>query len=94
MRKREFGGAKVGHCTCCNILAFALNEMGRYLFIFIRITLVPIFFFKLNLFFKFIYSYVHTLFGPFLSPAPCLSPPPPSLPGRTCSSLLKSRHKQ
>jgi hypothetical protein len=40
----------------------------------------------------FIYSYVHTLFGPFLPLAlhPLLLPPPPSLPGRTCSVLFSS----
>jgi hypothetical protein len=34
-------------------------------------------------FFKFIYSHVHTLFGPSL-------PPPPSLSGRTCSALFSN----
>jgi hypothetical protein len=34
--------------------------------------------------FLFIYSNVHTLFGPLLSPP---SPPPTLIPGRTCSAL-------
>jgi hypothetical protein len=38
----------------------------------------------------FIYLYVHTLFGPSLLPVPSLSPPPPSLPGRTCSVFFTS----
>jgi hypothetical protein len=38
---------------------------------------------------------VHTLFGPFLpsappTPAPSLSPQPPSLPGRNCSALFSN----
>jgi hypothetical protein len=51
-------------------------------------------------FFLFIYSYVHTLFGPFLpaTPHPSLFPLPPTLPGTTCAAfsliLLKSTHKQ
>jgi hypothetical protein len=44
------------------------------------------------LFFLFIYSHVHTVFGPFLPlahhPLPLL--PSPSLPGRTCSALLSN----
>jgi hypothetical protein len=40
----------------------------------------------------FIYSYVHTLFGPFLPPDICPLPlaPLPSLPGRTCSALFSN----
>jgi hypothetical protein len=43
-------------------------------------------------FLKFIYSYVHKLFGPFVPPAPYpLSlPPHPSLPERTCSALFSN----
>jgi hypothetical protein len=43
-----------------------------------------------ELFFLFIYSHVHTLFGPFLPPAPSLCPHPASLPGRTCSALISN----
>jgi hypothetical protein len=44
------------------------------------------------LFFLFVYSYAHTLLGPFLPlpPAPFLSPPTPSLPGRICSALISN----
>jgi hypothetical protein len=42
----------------------------------------------------FIYSYVHTLFRPFLPhtppSTPSFFPPPPSLPGRTCSALFSN----
>jgi hypothetical protein len=40
----------------------------------------------------FIYSYVHTLFGPFLflSSASSLSNPTPLLPGRTYSALFSN----
>jgi hypothetical protein len=44
-------------------------------------------------FYLFIYSYVHTLFGPFLPLAPRalpLSPPTPLLPGKTCSALFSN----
>jgi hypothetical protein len=50
--------------------------------------------------FIFLYSYVHTMFGSFILPAPhpLPIPLPPLLPGRTCpalsSILLKRRHKQ
>jgi hypothetical protein len=39
-----------------------------------------------------IYSYVHTLFGPFLPSAPCLLPLPhtPLLLSRTCSALFSN----
>jgi hypothetical protein len=43
-------------------------------------------------YFLFIYSHVHTLFGPFL-PLPTalsLSPQTPLLPGRTCSVLISN----
>jgi hypothetical protein len=42
------------------------------------------------LFFKFVYSHVHTLFGPFLPPSPTPSSPPNilSLLGRNCSALI------
>jgi hypothetical protein len=48
--------------------------------------------FALVIFLLFIYSDVHTLFGPFLPPASCplLFPSTPSLPGRTCSALLSN----
>jgi hypothetical protein len=40
----------------------------------------------------FIYSYVHTLFGLFIPPAPApfLSPPHPLLPGRTCTTFFSN----
>jgi hypothetical protein len=40
----------------------------------------------------FVYSYVHTLFGPFFpsTPAPSLYPPLPSLPDRICSALVSN----
>jgi hypothetical protein len=44
-------------------------------------------------FFLFVYSHVHTLFGPFLPSIPCpLSLPLPtlSLPGRVCSALISN----
>jgi hypothetical protein len=53
----------------------------------------------INLLFKiflFIYSYVHTLFGPFHPTAPYTLPsllpllPPPCLPGGTCSALFSN----
>jgi hypothetical protein len=46
----------------------------------------------LFLFFLFIYSYVHTLFGPFLplTHHPLLLPSPTLLPDRTCSALSSS----
>jgi hypothetical protein len=54
---------------------------------------VIFFFFLFIIFSLFIYSYGHTLFVPFL-PCPVfalfLSPRPPSLPGRTCSSLFSN----
>jgi hypothetical protein len=45
-----------------------------------------------NGFFKIFYSFIHVCIhclGDFSSllPAPSLSPPPPMLPGRTCSAL-------
>jgi hypothetical protein len=48
--------------------------------------------------FLFVYSYVHTLFEPFLPPSLLPSPPPllflslpiPLLPGRTSSTLLSN----
>jgi hypothetical protein len=41
---------------------------------------------------NFIYSQVHTLFGPFLppTPSPFLSSAQPSLLGRTCSALISN----
>jgi hypothetical protein len=44
----------------------------------------------LFIYFLFIYSYVHTLFGPYLLPSlhPLSLPPLPSLPGRTYSVLF------
>jgi hypothetical protein len=47
---------------------------------------------RLDFFYLFIYSYVHTLFEPFLPPAPCSLPvpPPPLLPGRSCSALFSN----
>jgi hypothetical protein len=42
------------------------------------------------LFSKFVYSYVHTLFGPFLPTALLPLPAPPSLPCRTCSALFSN----
>jgi hypothetical protein len=42
------------------------------------------------LFYLFIYSYVHTLFGPFLPPHSTLSLPLPLFPGRTCSGLFSN----
>jgi hypothetical protein len=40
----------------------------------------------------FIYSYIHTLFGPSIlyPPTSSLFPPPPSLPGRTFSALFSN----
>jgi hypothetical protein len=44
------------------------------------------------IFLKFIYSYVHTLFGHFSLLPLCtlLLPQSPSLPGRTCSALFSN----
>jgi hypothetical protein len=44
------------------------------------------------IFLFFIYSHVHTLFRPFLLPAPSptLFPPPPSLPSRTYSAFISN----
>jgi hypothetical protein len=53
-------------------------------------SVAPLKYFPRILFLKFIYLYVHTLFGAFLPPAPLPFPlpPSPSLPGRTCSALF------
>jgi hypothetical protein len=53
---------------------------------------------KKKIFYSFIHMCIHCLgHFSFLPPNPILCPPPPSLPGRTCSSLisnfLKRRHK-
>jgi hypothetical protein len=41
---------------------------------FLKTLFIYLFIFKFS---KFIYSHVHTLFGPFLSPDPCPLPPTP-----------------
>jgi hypothetical protein len=56
-------------------------------------VIILVFNYVSTLFLKFIYSHVHTLFGPFLPPThppqPSL-PNLPSLPGRTCSALISN----
>jgi acyl-coenzyme A synthetase/AMP-(fatty) acid ligase len=56
---------------------------------FFFLAVEEILFYFLN--FLFIYSHVHILLGPFLSPATTSSLYPlPSLPGRTCSALISN----
>jgi hypothetical protein len=72
-------------------LTYKLTIFLYFLSPFKCVVLEALFFFFFA-FLKFIYSFVHTLFGPFLPPDPfSLSLPlTPSLPGRTCSALFSN----